>query len=100
MDKVTFSWKNYAKPTPGNLEGLAGALRRLVAVLAGFSIFMEANKYIPLVIVLVGALLDELKNFFAKAKADYEEQIHINIPESVEDKVTITHDDTPQPPTT
>jgi hypothetical protein len=69
---VTFSWKNYAKPTPANLEAIATSLRRIVAVIAGTTIVMEAKPWIPFSILLFGTCLDELKNFFAKVNNDYQ----------------------------
>lgn len=92
-DGVTFSWRNYTKPTPENLEGIATSLRRLVAIIAGTTVIMQAEWYIPFTVVVIGAILDELKNFFAKARADYEETVSINIPKSVEDKVVITRNE-------
>lgn len=67
---TTFSWKNYAKPTPKNLLGLAASMRRLVSVVAGTSIVMDANMWVPLGVLLFGAFLDELKNFFATVVED------------------------------
>ncbi len=72
-DKIRFRWSNYMKPTPQNIMGLAAALRRLVAIATGFSIIMDANKYIPLIIVGVGWTLDELKNFAANV-AEHEKE--------------------------
>lgn len=96
MEKVTFSWANYTKPTPQNLELLATSLRRIIAAVAGATLVMEANKWIPFTILLIGVMLDELKNFFARASQDYEEVVSINIPPGAEDKVNITND--PEPP--
>lgn len=62
---TTFSWKNYTKPTPKNLLGFAAAMRRLVAVVAGTSLVLEANMWVTLGIIMLGAFLDEAKNFFA-----------------------------------
>ncbi len=68
--EVTFSWRNYYRATPRNLLALAAAMRRLVAVVAGTSIVMEANMWVPLGILLAGFILDELKNFFATVVED------------------------------
>lgn len=65
MANTSFSWKNYAKPTPKNLLGIAASARRLVAVVAGTSIVLEANMWVSLGVIMLGALLDEFKNFFA-----------------------------------
>lgn len=70
MERTQFSWKHYTKPTPKNLMGLAAAMRRLVAVVAGTSIVLEANMWVSLGIIMLGALLDEFKNFFAMVDDD------------------------------
>jgi len=70
---TTISWANYAKPTPGNLLALAAAMRRIVATIAGVSIVMEANMWVPLGVILAGSLLDEAKNFFATVVEDQQE---------------------------
>jgi hypothetical protein len=67
---TTFSWKNYTRPTPKNLLGLAAAMRRLVAVLAGTSLVLEANMWVTLGIIMLGAFLDEVKNFFAMVEEE------------------------------
>jgi hypothetical protein len=75
MVKTEFSWKNYTKPTPKNLLGLAAAARRLVAVLAGTSLVLEANMWVTLSIIMAGALLDEFKNFFAEVVKDQDVEV-------------------------
>lgn len=88
MAKTEFSWKNYTKPTPKNLLGLSAAMRRLVAVIAGTSLFAQANPWVTLGIIAFGALLDELKNFFSEvvedqkievAEADFPNGEHVTI---------------------
>lgn len=87
MTKTTFSWKNYTKPTPENLLGLSAALRRGVAIVAGTSILMDANKFVPLLILGIGWFLDELKNFFAVV-VEREEKATAHFPSG--DEVTLT----------
>lgn len=72
---TSFSWKNYTRPTPKNLLGLAAAMRRLVAVIAGTSIVMEANMWVPLSVLMAGAFLDEAKNFFATIVEDQKVEV-------------------------
>ncbi len=45
-------------------------MRRLVAVVAGTSIVLEANMWVSLGVLMFGALLDEIKNFFANVVED------------------------------
>lgn len=66
----TFSWRNFTKPTPRNLLGLAAAMRRFVTLIAGTTIVMELNMWVPLGVLGAGFFLDELKNFFAAAVSD------------------------------
>jgi hypothetical protein len=94
--QVTFSWRNYTKPTPANLEAVATSLRRIVALIAGTTIVMEAVWWVPFTVLVIGGILDELKNFFAKASAEYNEIVSINIPPGAEDKVEITQEEKPK----
>lgn len=89
MMKTSFSWKNYTKPTPKNLEYIAGAMRRLVAVVTGFSIIMEANEWVPIGVIMFGALLDELKNFFAHASEGDQESVTVTYPAELADQVEV-----------
>ena len=94
---ATFSWKNYAKATPRNLLGLAAAMRRLVAVVAGTSIVMEANMWVPLGILIFGAFLDELKNFFATVVEDQKVEVaEAHFPSGDQVIITKTSPDEPQ----
>lgn len=87
--KVTFSWKNYTKATPRNLEYIATSARRIVAVIAGTTIIMDSNHWVPFGVLLVGAVLDELKNFFAHVAEGDKEVVSISYPEEIADKVTV-----------
>lgn len=88
--KITFSWKNYFKPTPANLEYFAVKLRLIVSAVAGSTVLLDANRWVPFWIIVVGAVLDVLKDFFARAGQDYDEKVLVNIPPAMADKVEIT----------
>lgn len=90
MSKTTFSWRNLTRPTPKNLEYFAAAVRRLVAVMAGTTIVMEASKWLTFWILMIGALLDELKNFFAYAAEGEQEVFQVSVPTEIADQVEIT----------
>jgi len=75
MSKTTFSWKNYTAATPKNLLGLAAAMRRLVAVVAGTSIVLEADMWVSLGVIMFGATLDEAKNFFAMVEEEQKTEV-------------------------
>lgn len=87
--KVTFSWKNYFRPTPKNLENFASSARRIVAVIAGTTIIMESSRWVPFGILLAGAVLDELKNFFAHAAEGDQEEVVITYPKKVSDEIDV-----------
>lgn len=87
---TTFSWRNYTRPTPKNLEYLAAALRRLIAVIAGTTIVMDMNKWVPFIILIAGGILDELKNFFSHVAEGEQEVLQVTIPADVADKVDIS----------
>lgn len=87
--KVTFSWRNYFRPTPKNLENFASSARRIVAVIAGTTIIMESSRWVPFGILLAGAVLDELKNFFAHAAEGDREVVSVSYPEEIAGQVEI-----------
>ena len=87
--KTTFSWSNYTKPTPRNLEYIATSLRRIIAVIAGTTLVVDANHWVTFSILLGGAVLDELKNFFAHAAEGIQEEVVVSYPKNVADQVTI-----------
>lgn len=94
--KVTFSWRNYFRPTPKNLENFASSARRIVAVIAGTTIIMESSRWVPFGILLAGAVLDELKNFFAHAAEGEQEVVSVTYPEEIADQVTIKTETKPK----
>lgn len=87
--KTTFSWKNYTRPTPKNLEYIATSLRRLIAVIAGTTLVVDANHWVTFSIILSGAVLDELKNFFAHAAEGAKEEVTITYPKEIADQVDV-----------
>lgn len=88
-EKVTFSWRNYMRPTPKNLEYIAAGARRIIAVVAGTTIIMESSRWVPFGILLAGAVLDELKNFFAHVAEGDREVVSVSYPEDVSSQVTV-----------
>lgn len=87
--KVSFSWRNYTRPTPRNLEYIATSARRIIAVIAGTTIIMESSRWVPFCILLAGAILDEMKNFFAHVAEGDKEVVSISYPENIADQVTV-----------
>ena len=72
-EKTTFSWKNYFKPTPDNLTYLASSLKGITIVIAG-SAWASGNPHIGMIVMVTGAVLDELAKFFAKVSQDMKEE--------------------------
>lgn len=87
--KTTFSWSNYARPTPRNLEYVATSLRRIIAVIAGTTLVVDANHWVTFSIILGGAILDELKNFFAHAAEGMQEEVTVTYPKEIADQVGV-----------
>lgn len=83
--KTTFSWGNYFKPTPDNLQYFATVLKSLTLVGAG-SAYVMGNEKIGFFVLISGAVLDELSKFFAKVSHDSKESLKI------ETTTTITHE--------
>jgi len=90
VGNAKFSWRNYTRPTPENILGLAAALRRLVVIAAGTSIVMEAGKIVPLTILFLGWSLDELKNFASNVIEHEKESVTAHFPSGSE--ITVTQD--------
>ena len=87
--KISFKWGNVTRPTPANLSMWAASARRIVAVVAGFSIIMDANKWVPFIVLMIGAVLDELKNFFAYAAEHGQEAVVVTYPSELADKIEV-----------
>lgn len=90
MAKAQFSWRNYTKPTPANLLYWSSVMRDAVTFLTTFSIIMDAHWIVPVVIQMIGFLLDKAKNFFSMVDEDLKtESVTANFPSGGE--VTVTH---------
>lgn len=70
MAIAQFSWKNYTKPTPANLLYWSSVMRDCITFLTTFSIIMDAHWLVPVIIQIIGFLLDKAKNFFAMVEED------------------------------
>lgn len=87
MGKVTFSGNNYLKDNPRNIERIAGGLRRIVAVVAGLSI-VQGSENLALWVIIGGAVLDEVKNFFGTIATE-QEQVTVKFPASMANDVEV-----------
>lgn len=91
-----FSWSNYLKPTPINLQYFAASIRGLFVLITGTSIVTEAGWKVSLACLVTGYLLDELTKFFARAADDYQHQVVVT--ETTEVKQTTTISTEAKPP--
>lgn len=95
MDKkkpeVYFSWRNYTKPTPDNVLQFASFLRDIVATISVTTMIMDANKWVPIVITILGVGLDRAKIFFAHVvDEEAKHKYTIEVPEAIADQVKVT----------
>lgn len=95
MDKkpneVYLSWRNYTKPTPDNVLQIASFLREVVATISVTTIIMDAAKWVPITITIVGVLLDRAKIFFAHVvDEEAKHKFTVEVPEKMADQVKVT----------
>jgi hypothetical protein len=81
-DQVTFSWKNYARPTPANLLRIAEFLKGLfvlVTSLAAFEAVHSKNPWWVIASACIGYTLDQATKFFATADKEAKKTITIEM---------------------
>lgn len=66
-----FSYKNYFRATPANLQRVTIAAKTIVMSVAGATFFTGNEKYAAM-ILFAGAVLTEIANFFGHADEDYQ----------------------------
>lgn len=91
MEKVTWSWSNYLKTSPDNIQYLALSIKAIIAGIGGTTLLMEADKWVTFWILLAGLILDEVAKFAGKAAND-QHQISVRFPAGVADKVTVSEE--------
>lgn len=79
MNDIKFSWRNYFRPTPDNLQYISVSLRSIIGSIAGTTLIMEANKWVTFGILLSGFVLDELIKFFGHVKDDSKRVISVEV---------------------
>lgn len=77
-----FSWKNYFRPTPGNLEKWVEAIHGGLIVVVGTSWAQGASTKTLLIMTLAGYALDKLSRFFGRVAKDMEEKEQNVTPEA------------------
>lgn len=91
--QVTFRWGNYTKPTPKNVERLAGALRDTLAGIVALSVYSEFNQWVSIAISIGIIVVGQIAKF-AAAVAQDQESATAEFPSG--DTVTLTKDQPPE----
>lgn len=99
MEKVTWSWSNYLKTSPDNIQYLALSIKAIIAGIGGTTLLMEADKWVTFWILLAGLILDEVAKFAGKAAHD-QHQISVKFPAGVADQVTVSEESIEEKPKT
>lgn len=79
MNNVKFSYRNYFKPTPENLQYISISIRSIIGSIAGTTLIMEANKWVTFGILLSGFILDELIKFFGHVSEESKRVISVEV---------------------
>lgn len=74
----SFSWSNYFKPTPKNLEKFMILIKVILAGIAGTAL-LNQHPYLSSYILLSAGILDHLAKFFAEINDDYVKTITTTI---------------------
>lgn len=88
-NNLTFSWSNYLKPTPSNVQYFALSIKGILAGVAGTAIWQEASKEWSLGMVIAILLVDEIAKFAGKVSAEIREEVVVSYPKEVADKVDV-----------
>lgn len=79
MSNVKFSYRNYFKPTPENLQYISMSLRSIIGAIAGTTLVMEASKWVTGGILVSGFILDELIKFFGHVSEESKRVISVEV---------------------
>lgn len=90
MEKTTFSYKNYFRFTPENLQYWTEGMHGLVVTVATTSYVQGASSQMLFIIFLAGYILDKLSRFFAKVSNDTTKTVEVSFPADMSDKVEVT----------
>ena len=87
MSDIKFSYRNYFKPTPENLQYISMSLRSIIGAIAGTTLMMEANKFVTGSILVSGFILDELIKFFGHVSEESKRVISVEVDSDTDVKV-------------
>jgi hypothetical protein len=91
MKDISFSWKNYTRPTPKNLEFVFELVEDTLKFATAFSVWEEVDPWIPISILTFAFICGKLKKFFASA-AGQQEQVTVSYPSEIADKIEVTQE--------
>lgn len=92
MKDVSFSWRNYAKPTPKNLEFVFELLEDTLKFVTAFSVWEKADPWIPISILTFAFICGKMKKFFASAAQGQQEVVTVKFPSQMADHVEVSQD--------
>lgn len=90
MVQTTFSYKNYFRPTPENLQYWTEGLHGIIVTIATTSYVQGASQQTLFIIFIVGYVLDKISKFFARVSHDSTKTVEVSFPADMADKVDVT----------
>lgn len=88
---VTFSWKNYAKPTPKNLKLFMEFWHGLITFITVNNFIQGTNGWTGATVAVAGYAIGRLAKFFANVESEEAKaNVTVTFPADMSDKVTVT----------
>jgi hypothetical protein len=87
--EIDFSWSNYLKPTPTNIQYFVEGIKGILGTVAVTTFVME-DQTLSFWLLVSAGVLDYLSKFFARVANDYKEAITVEFPASMSDDVKVT----------
>jgi len=88
--KTSFSWSNYLKATPANIQYLAMSLKAILATITGTTIIEKADTWVSVTLLVATVVVDEIAKFAGKVSEQVEkESVVISYPKDVSNQVDI-----------
>lgn len=90
-DDMTFSWRNYTKPTPRNLLRFSELIQGILLGVSTGSMFTEAPSWVPICLNISVVIVNRVVMFFGSVVEDQkQETATAHFPSG--DSVTMTKD--------
>lgn len=88
--KTSFSWSNYLKATPANIQYLAMSVKAILATITGTTIIEEAPTWVSVTLLVATVVVEEVGKFAGKVNEEVgKEVIEISYPKEVSKDVDI-----------